>query len=73
MPHSNLTLPAVIFKPNKYRSISSFLLLIKNNLTHIHPVKLKGIGGKSEISIIEARILFQKDGIRYFNSVITNI
>jgi len=70
MPHSNLTLPAVIFRPNKYRMLSNFLLLIKNNLTHIQPMKLKGIGGKSEILITEARILFSKGGVRFFSSVI---
>ena len=69
MPHSNLTLPALIYKPNKHRALSSFLLLIKNNLTHIHTVKLKGIGGKSEIFITEARAIFSKSGVRFFASV----
>lgn len=66
MPHSNITLPAIIFKPIKYRALSSFLLLIKNNLTHIYPIKLKGIGGKSDIHIDEIRIPLKQGSINFF-------
>ena len=70
--HANLTLPAVLFKPVKYKASASFLLIIKNNLTHIYPVKLKGIGGKSEVLITESRIPLEKAGIHYFVSVNIN-
>lgn len=66
LPHSNLTLPALLFKPIKYRTPTTFLLLIKNNLTRIHPVKLKGIGGKSDVLITESRVLLNKSGIKYY-------
>ena len=46
-PHSKGSLGPIIFKPNKVGDITGTLLL-KNNLTFIHPLKMKGIGIKAE-------------------------
>lgn len=56
-----------------YRSLSRFRLLIKNNLTHIHSVRLRGVGGRSEIFITEVRTLLNKASIPFFSSVLIPI
>lgn len=53
-PHSNLTLPAIYFHPQRTKPTSA-ILLVKNNLTGIHMVSLKGIGGSGKLEFIEVR------------------
>ena len=43
-PHSNFSIGPIIFKPNETGQISS-TLFIKNNLSILYPIKLKGSGG----------------------------
>ena len=54
LPHSKLTIPAIHFYPQKTKSTNA-ILIIKNNLTGIHMVSLKGIGGCGKLEFIEVR------------------
>ena len=51
-PHKKFSIGPVIFKPNKTGSIKATLFL-KNNLTILYPLKLKGEGGGGNIQFID--------------------
>lgn len=69
-PHSNLTIPALAFKPYKYKSLSTLSLYIKNNLTFLYPLKLRGIGGKGDIIVSETRLLISRGKFKFSLAVI---
>ena len=50
-PHQNFTIGPIIFKPNKKGKVSNTLFL-KNNLTILYPIKLKGEGGSGQITFL---------------------
>ena len=50
-PHQKFTIGPIIFKPNKTGKASNVLFL-KNNLTILYPIKLKGEGGSGQITFI---------------------
>ena len=51
-PHKKFVLGPIIFKPNRTGMIKSTLFL-KNNLTILYPLKLKGQGGGGSISFVD--------------------
>ena len=51
-PHNKFSIGPVIFKPNKTGTIKATLFL-KNNLTILYPLKLKGEGGGGNIKFID--------------------
>ena len=53
-PQQNLKVGPILFKPNKIGNISSVILL-KNNLTVIYPIKLHGEGGSGKINFISRK------------------
>ena len=67
-PHSNLTLPLLFFKPNKFNQ-SSMTLYIKNNLSYLSTIRLKGTGGKGNLIISEIRAIVERNGTRFFSTV----
>ena len=48
-PHQKFTIGPIIFKPNNTGKVSNVLFL-KNNLTILYPIKLKGEGGNGQIT-----------------------
>jgi hypothetical protein len=50
-PHQNFTIGPIIFKPFNKGKVSSTLFL-KNNLTILYPIKLKGEGGSGQITFL---------------------
>ena len=50
-PHQNFTIGPIIFKPSNKGKVSSTLFL-KNNLTILYPIKLKGEGGSGQITFL---------------------
>ena len=50
-PHQKFTIGPIIFKPNNKAKISNVLFL-KNNLTILYPIKIKGEGGSGQITFI---------------------
>ena len=50
-PHQNFTIGPIIFKPNNKGKVVNTLLL-KNNLTILYPVKIRGEGGNGEITFL---------------------
>ena len=50
-PHQNFTIGPIIFKPVNKGKVSSTLFL-KNNLTILYPIKLKGEGGSGQITFL---------------------
>ena len=50
-PHQNFTIGPIIFKPNNKGKVSTTLFL-KNNLTILYPIKLKGEGGSGQITFL---------------------
>ena len=50
-PHQNFTIGPIIFKPNQKGKVSNTLFL-KNNLTILYPIKLKGEGGSGQITFL---------------------
>ncbi len=60
----------MIFKPFKYKATSTLSLYIKNNLTILYPIKLKGIGGKGEIIVAETRLLINRGDFNFIIAVI---
>ena len=51
-PHKKFSIGPIIFKPNKKGNINGTLFL-KNNLTILYPLKLKGEGGSGNIKFID--------------------
>ena len=50
-PHQKFIIGPIIFKPNNTGKVSNILFL-KNNLTILYPIKLKGEGGSGQITFI---------------------
>ena len=50
-PHKKFSIGPIIFKPNKKGNINATLFL-KNNLTILYPIKLKGEGGSGNIKFL---------------------
>ena len=50
-PHQKIIIGPIIFKPNNTGKVSNILFL-KNNLTILYPIKLKGEGGSGQITFI---------------------
>ena len=48
-PHQKFTIGPIIFKPNNTGKVTNVLFL-KNNLTILYPIKLKGEGGNGQIT-----------------------
>ena len=65
-PKKKGKLGPIIFKPNKWGNISETLLL-KNNLTFIHSVKLLGVGGGAEPSFFPNHQKNSIDNSQIFN------
>ena len=52
-PHKKFSIGPIVFKPNKEGNINGTLFL-KNNLTILYPLKLKGEGGSGNIKFIDS-------------------
>ena len=52
-PHKKFSIGPIIFKPSKKGNINATLFL-KNNLTILYPLKLKGEGGSGNIKFIDS-------------------
>ena len=50
-PRQNFTIGPIIFKPNNKGKVTNTLFL-KNNLTILYPIKLKGEGGSGQITFL---------------------
>ena len=50
-PHQKFKIGPIIFKPNNAEKVSNILFL-RNNLTILYPIKLKGEGGSGKITFI---------------------
>jgi len=50
-PHQNFTIGPIIFKPS-YKGKVANTLFLKNNLTILYPIKLKGEGGSGQITFL---------------------
>ena len=50
-PHQNFTIGPIIFKPNHKGKVTTTLFL-KNNLTILYPIKLKGEGGSGHLTFL---------------------
>ena len=50
-PHQKFKIGPIIFKPNNTEKVSNILFL-RNNLTILYPIKLKGEGGSGKITFI---------------------
>ena len=66
-PHQKFTIGPIIFKPNNTGKVSNVLFL-KNNLTILYPIKLKGEGGSGHISFINYYENIQSKKIDIFNN-----
>ena len=65
-PHKKGNLGPIIFKPNRTGNITEIMLL-KNNLTFIHPLRLLGVGGGAEPSFYPNRQKNSIDNSQIFN------
>ena len=65
-PHKKGKVGPIIFKPNKSGNITETLLL-KNNLTFIHPLRLLGVGGGAEPSFYPNHQKNSIDNSQIFN------
>jgi hypothetical protein len=59
-PHSNITIPALIYQPTSAKEYHS-ALYIKNNLTGIFEVPIKGIGGYGYLIVTDVK---KKDEVK---------
>ena len=66
-PHQKFTIGPIIFKPNNTGKVSNVLFL-KNNLTILYPIKLKGEGGSGHITFINYYENIQNKKIDIFNN-----
>jgi hypothetical protein len=53
-PHANITIPALIYQPSTKKEYTS-TLYIKNNLTSIFEVPIKGIGGYGNLVVSDVK------------------
>ena len=65
-PHKKFVLGPIIFKPNRTGAIKGTLFL-KNNLTILYPLKLKGEGGGGRISFVDYYRGMSKKKCRLYN------
>ena len=65
-PHKKFSIGPVIFKPNTSGTIKATLFL-KNNLTILYPIKLKGEGGGGNIKFVDYYVGSAKKKCKLFN------
>ena len=65
-PHKKFVLGPIIFKPNRTGTIKGTLFL-KNNLTILYPLKLKGEGGGGRITFVDYYRGMSKKKCRLYN------
>ena len=65
-PHKKFVIGPVIFKPNRTGTIKGTLFL-KNNLTVLYPLKLKGEGGGGRITFVDYYRGMSKKKCRLYN------
>ena len=65
-PHKKFSIGPIIFKPNKTGKIQATLFL-KNNLTILYPLKLKGEGGGGNIKFIDYYLGMSKKKCKLYN------
>ena len=65
-PHKKFSIGPIIFKPNTSGTIKGVLFL-KNNLTILYPIKLKGEGGGGNIKFVDYYVGGAKKKCKLFN------
>ena len=73
-PHQKFKIGPIIFKPNTTEKVSNILFL-RNNLTILYPIKLKGEGGGGQITFINynSNIQSKKNDLLNNNNFIIEI
>ena len=67
-PHQKFTIGPIIFKPNNIGSVTNVLFL-KNNLTILYPIKLKGEGGNGQIEFNNTNTIIEINRDVYVNQM----
>lgn len=66
-PHSNITIPALIYQPSSFKEYNT-VLYIKNNLTSIFEIPVRGVGGFGNLLVSDIQKYDDEKG-KYIRSV----